>query len=160
MDLLFLLVWLAICAEQDARQRQIANGLTLGAAALALLYLLLDDQTWLGAPASEGGWALLLALLFTLPGYLLGRLGAGDVKLMAALALLTDRPHVLGTFIGAGIATLAWLAIRQIVWPLIGQRLAVRYAHLNDPTSKKNPFVPFLFVGFLLAALLIRQSQS
>lgn len=160
MDLLFILVWLAICAEQDARQRQIGNGLTLGAAALALLYLLVQGQTWLGAAASEGGWALLLALLFTLPGYWLGRLGAADVKLMAAVALMTDRPHVLGTFIGAGVATLLWLVIRQKIWPLMGQRLAGRYTHMNGSTSNKSPFAPFLFVGFLLTALLIRQSQS
>jgi prepilin peptidase CpaA len=160
MELLFLLIWMAICAEQDARQRQIANTLTLGVAALALIYLLLQGQTWLGAPASEGGWALLLAVLFTLPGYALGRMGAGDVKMMAALALLTDRLHVLGSFTGAAVVTLLWLALRQKVWPFIGQGLAGRYRLLNDPTSKKDPFAPFLFAGFILADLLIRQSQS
>jgi prepilin peptidase CpaA len=160
MELLFPLIWMAICAGQDARQRRIANTLTLGVAAAALIYLLLYSHTWLGAPASEGGWALLMALLFTLPGYLLGRMGAGDVKLMVALALLTDRPHVLGSFIGAAVAALLWRALRQKIWPLIGQGLAARYSLLNDPTSKKDPFAPFLFVGFLLTALLIRQSQS
>lgn len=151
---------MAVCAEQDARRRLIANTLTLGTAALALIYLGWQGQTWLGAPANEGAMALILALLLTLPGYLLGRMGAGDVKLVAALALLTDRPHVLGSFIGAAFAALLWRALRQKIWPLIGQGLAARYSLLNDPASKKDPFAPFLFVGFLLTALLIRQSQS
>ncbi|EJM76302.1 hypothetical protein PMI31_01163 [Pseudomonas sp. GM55] len=31
-----MVIWLALCAAQDARQRHIANGLTLGAGALIL----------------------------------------------------------------------------------------------------------------------------
>ena len=50
-----ILLWLGLCALQDMRQRQIANSLTLGAALLALIYLLWVGTTWLGAPASEGG---------------------------------------------------------------------------------------------------------
>lgn len=47
-----ILVWLGLCALQDMRQRQIANGLTLGVALLALAYLVWNGATWLGAPAS------------------------------------------------------------------------------------------------------------
>ena len=39
-----------------------------------LLYLLWTGDTWLGASAEEGGWALLIALLLTLPGYALHKL--------------------------------------------------------------------------------------
>ena len=61
-----MLLWLGLCAVQDGRQRQIANSLTLGAALLALIYLLWVGTTWLGAPASEGGWAFAVALLLTI----------------------------------------------------------------------------------------------
>ena len=81
---LVIVFWLALCALQDMRQRQIANVLTLGAGLLALAYLLWVGVTWIGAPASDGGWAFALALLLGLPGYALGRFGAGDVKLLAA----------------------------------------------------------------------------
>ncbi|RML97013.1 hypothetical protein APX70_02547, partial [Pseudomonas syringae pv. maculicola] len=47
MKLFFLLVWFAICAEQDARRKEILNGLTLGAAALAAGYLAVTGLTWL-----------------------------------------------------------------------------------------------------------------
>ena len=101
------MVWLLVCAIQDARQRLLANRLTLGAALLALVYLLWTGATWLGAPGTEGLWALVLSLLLTLPGYALGRLGAGDVKLLAALALASNTEYLLGAFIGAAVANLA-----------------------------------------------------
>ncbi|MFJ4143500.1 prepilin peptidase [Pseudomonas sp. NPDC089734] len=156
MELLFLLIWFVACAEQDARQRQISNWLTLGGFALALGYLLYSGQTWLGLEASDGGWALVLAVALTLPGYALGRLGAGDVKLMAALALATGSLYVLGTFIGAALATLLWLALRQKIWPLMGQWFTERYACMNTETTNKYPFSPFLLAGFSLIALCIQ----
>ncbi|RMQ48652.1 hypothetical protein ALQ04_01993 [Pseudomonas cichorii] len=155
MELLFLLAWLAICAEQDARQRQISNGLTLGGFALALGYLLYSGHSWLGLESADAGWALLLAVALTLPGYALGRLGAGDVKLLATLALASGSLYLLGTFIGAGLAMLVWLAVRQKVWPLMGQRFTQRYVYMNAEATNKHPFSPFIFAGFLLAALCI-----
>ncbi|MDO7930035.1 prepilin peptidase [Pseudomonas sp. KFB-139] len=155
MELLFLLAWFAICAEQDARQRLISNWLTLGGFTLALAYLLYSGHTWLGFESADAGWALLLAVALTLPGYALGRLGAGDVKLLAALALASSSLHLLGTFIGAGLVMLIWLIIRQKAWPLIGQRVTQRYTYMNAEATNKQPFSPFLFTGFLLTALCI-----
>ncbi|MGV8918221.1 MAG: prepilin peptidase [Pseudomonas sp.] len=152
MQLTFLLIWLLACAEQDARQKQISNWLTFGAFAVFVVCVLFKGQTWLGSSAAEGGWALLLALAFTLPGYALGRLGAGDVKLLAALALASDSLHLLGTFIGAGLASVVWLLIRQRAWPHMSQRLTQRYRQLGPETSNKQPFAPFLLVGFILVA--------
>jgi prepilin peptidase CpaA len=117
MKLFFLLIWFAICAEQDARCKQISNGLTLGAAALAIIYLALTGMTWLGSPAREALLAVTLALALTLPGYALGKLGAGDVKLMTALALASNSAYLLGTFIGAGVAMATWLIVAKCAWP-------------------------------------------
>ncbi|MGY2341804.1 prepilin peptidase [Pseudomonas sp. SDO5532_S415] len=150
MQSVVLLIWLTLCAAQDARERHIANGLTLGVGALALAWLLWSGTTWLGATAEQGGWAALLALAFTLPGYALGRLGAGDVKLMTALGLATDGRHVLGVFIGAGLASVCWLLLAPSVWRLIGQWLRERLRYLEPGLSKKQPFAPFLLVGLLL----------
>lgn len=155
MDLLLLLAWLAVCADQDARQRQVSNWLTLGAGALALAYLVLRGQTWLGASAAEGGWALLFAALLTLPGYALGKLGAADVKLLAALALATDRLYLLGTLIGAGVVIVLWLLIRQKTGHLTIQWLANRYIQMDSKSQNKQPFVPFLFAGFALTRLCL-----
>jgi len=137
-----IVLWLGLCALQDGRQRQISNGLTLGVALLALLYLAWMGTTWLGAPASEGGWAFAVALLLTLPGYALGRFGAGDVKLLAALALASTLDAVLWSLIGA--------ALFLGGWGLISQRLSARRLTPVTEASKKQPFAPFVLTGFAL----------
>ena len=155
MNLLSIMIWLAICAEQDARQQQVSNWLTFGAVFVALSYMLITGQTWLGADASTGGWALLLAVMFTLPGYMLGKLGAGDVKLIAALALATDSRFLLGTFIGAGLTSVIWILTRQKLIPQMDQWVSDRYPQTNALPSNKHPFVPHLLAGFLLTVMCI-----
>lgn len=138
---LLIVFWLALCALQDSRQQQIANGLTLGGGLLALIYLLWMGATWMGAPAGEGGWAFALALLLGLPGYAMGRFGAGDVKLLAALALATDTEYLLWSLIGSAVAMGVWFVIRQ--------GLSARLAHLPGQASTKQPFAPYLLTGFI-----------
>ncbi|SFB41516.1 prepilin peptidase [Pseudomonas sp. NFPP24] len=142
-----ILLWLVLCAWQDIRQRQIANGLTLTAALLALIFLLWTGTTWLGVPASEGGWAFALALLLTLPGYALDRFGAGDVKLLAALALASTLDCLLWSLIGA--------ALFQACWVLVSQRLGARRGRADAQVSTKQPFAPFVLTGFVLYWLWI-----
>ncbi|RBH53307.1 MULTISPECIES: prepilin peptidase [Pseudomonas] len=149
MHSLVLAAWLALCATQDLRHRQIANSLTLGSAVLALVYLLWTGSTWLGAPAAQGGIALLLALLLTLPGYATRRMGAADVKLLSALALASEPSTLLGTFIGAGAAMLLWHWLAPRVWPLLGQGTQASLHHLAPETLGKRPFAPFLLIGLL-----------
>lgn len=71
-----------VAAVIDIRTRRIPNILTFGSAAAALVY-----HAWTaGAPgfgASAGGWAIGVALF--LPMFLLGGMGAGDVKLLGAV---------------------------------------------------------------------------
>ena len=155
MNLISILIWLALCADQDARKREISNWLTLGTFALALVFLLTTGRTWTGADSGAGGWALLLSLALTLPGYALGKLGAGDVKLLAALAVATDSRFLLGTFIGAGLSSLSWLLSRQKLNTLANQWVSNRYPQTNETSSSKHPFAPHLFVGFFLTAAWI-----
>ncbi|WP_064117283.1 A24 family peptidase [Pseudomonas fluorescens] len=155
MHSFILLLWLLLCAAQDARQRRIANSLTLGAAAVALVYLLWSGSTWLGAEAGQGGWACLIALLLTLPGFFMGRMGAGDVKLMTALGLATDGLFILGVFIGAGVASLVWMLLAPRVWLHMSQGLRDRLRYLAPDKSKKLPFAPFVLIGTGLVLLWI-----
>ncbi|WP_223466395.1 prepilin peptidase [Pseudomonas sp. GL-RE-26] len=150
MQSFVLLIWLALCAAQDARQRHIANGLTLGVGALALAWLLWSGTTWLGADAQQGGWAFLLALGLTLPGYAMKRMGGADVKLMAALGLATDGMHVLGTFIGAGLASIFWLLLAPRVWLYMSQGVRTHLFYMAPEMSRKQPFAPFVLVGLML----------
>ena len=156
IQLAVVLLWFVACSIQDLLQRHISNLLTAGGAALAFLYMLWTGHTWLGASAAEGGWALLIALVLTLPGYALKRLGAGDVKLLMALALATDRPTILGTVIGAGICSGIWWFIASKILPSINQRVKTLSFSKDAPLSIKLPFAPFLFAGFALTVALLR----
>ena len=155
MHSIVLLIWLTLCAAQDARQRHISNVLTLGGGALAMVYLLGTGNTWLGAEAVQGGWAALLALVLTLPGYRWRRLGAGDVKLMTAFGLATDGRLLLYTFIGAALASLMWLLLAPKLWLHMSQGVRQRLQYLEPSKSKKLPFAPFVLSGALLALLWI-----
>jgi len=84
----------------DLRERRIPNLLTFGGAAVALAYAA-ASQGWGGLLISVEGWAVGLALF--LPMFLLGGMGAGDVKLLACL----------GAWIGPQEAF--WMAIYAMV---------------------------------------------
>jgi prepilin peptidase CpaA len=76
-------VFIAVAAGVwDLRTRRIPNALTFGAAAGACLLALMDGGlSGLGRSAA----GLFIALVIFLPVYALGGMGAGDVKLLAAL---------------------------------------------------------------------------
>lgn len=151
MQSLVLVLWFTLCAEQDIRQRRIANTLTLGGAALALLVLFSTGHTWIGASVAEGGFALALSMLLTCPGYLSGRLDAGDVKLLAGLALATDRLHLLGTFVGAVLMLVSWALIGPRIWAQLKPKTRHRLRPLQPVGSLDPPFSPFLLAGFILS---------
>jgi prepilin peptidase CpaA len=66
----------------DLRTRRIPNALTIGAAAVAVvLHGVLSG--WSGVSWAVAGWAVGLVLFF--PLFALGGMGAGDVKLLAAI---------------------------------------------------------------------------
>ncbi|MBA6140293.1 MULTISPECIES: A24 family peptidase [Pseudomonas] len=156
MQSIVLLLWLALCSEQDVRQRQISNLLTLGVATGALVWLFATGRSWIGAEATDAGWALAIVMLLTLPGYRLGRFGADDVKLMGALALATSPQYVLGTFIGAGVSVLVWLLTRRRLWTLLNPKVKKRLQTLTEEMGDKQAFVPYVLTGFLLTAVWIQ----
>ena len=156
MQSIVLLLWLALCSEQDVRQRQISNLLTLGVASCALLWLFATGHSWTGADASDAGWALAIVMLLTLPGYMYGHFGADDVKLMGALALASGTQYVLGTFIGAGVSVLVWLLARRRLWLLLNPKIKKRLQALAEEMGDKQAFVPYVLTGFLLTAVWIQ----
>jgi prepilin peptidase CpaA len=91
----------------DVRTRRIPNALTLGAATAGLVVHAVTGGID-GVLAASGGWVVGLCLF--LPFYLLGGMGGGDVKLLAAI----------GAWLGPGETV--WLAIYSA---LAGGLLAV-----------------------------------
>ncbi len=95
------LVVAAVACLFDLRTRRIPNLLTLGAAAAAVGHALLTHGVS-GALVSVGGWLTGCGLF--LPFFLLGGMGAGDVKLIAAIG--------------------AWLGPADAFWAAIDASLA------------------------------------
>jgi prepilin peptidase CpaA len=122
-----LLVILLAASYSDLREHRISN-------VLVMLALFLGLAVQLGTQGSPGilQWAggLGVGLAVFLPFYAGGGMGAGDVKLMAAVA------SFLGPYTGAiacGISLLAGL-------PLVGLALASRYFQPEEATQASNAY--------------------
>jgi prepilin peptidase CpaA len=102
----------------DVRSRRIPNVLTFGAAAAAFIYALLIGG-WGPFGIAIAGWLAGAALFF--PFFALGGMGAGDVKLMAALAAWF------------GPADAVWLAIfASIAGGVFGLIVALAHGYLRQ----------------------------
>lgn len=115
--LIFILIFSLIT---DLRQRKILNVITLPATLFALFY-------YIGTSGMEGflysGRGFLVGLGLLLIPYLLGGMGAGDVKLMAAIGALMGASFVFYSFIytaliGGIIAIVLIIKKRGIIYPL------------------------------------------
>jgi len=111
--IILLSVVLIIASVTDLRSQRISNRLTYSTMIFALFYYSLTSGL-AGFLQSICGLSLGLVLLIGL--YLLGGMGAGDVKLMAAVGALLG-PHgvfdaFLGTALAGGIYALIILALK------------------------------------------------
>lgn len=95
-----LIIVLAVSLYTDLKQRKILNSVTVPAAAAGLLYNCVAGG-FAGAKFSLCGLLAGLALLF-IP-FLMGGIGAGDVKLLAAIGAIKGAPFV----ISAGVCSAA-----------------------------------------------------
>ena len=78
---LIVLAWVGV---RDWRQRRITNPSLIILAALSLVHM----SFWGGLTWQQVGLNLFIGLAITLPGYIRGVVGGGDVKLMISLAPL------------------------------------------------------------------------
>jgi prepilin peptidase CpaA len=91
----------AAACVTDFRSRRIPNVLTFGASAAAIVFFGVANG-WAGVGWSLAGWAVGCALF--LPWFLLGGMGAGDVKLLAALGAWVGPTTAIWVALYAGIA--------------------------------------------------------
>jgi prepilin peptidase CpaA len=143
----------AVACAWDVRTRRIPNLLTFGGAAAAVAY-----SVWVaglnGLVTSAGGWAVGCALF--LPMFLLGGMGAGDVKLAACLGAWLGPwgalwvglySAIAGGVMALGVA-LATGYLRQAVgnvWLLLAHWRVVGVRPLPELTleGSRGPRLPF-----------------
>lgn len=105
----------------DVRTRRIPNALTLGAAVVALAFHMATGGLP-GLGMSAGGWLLGVALF--LPMFALRGMGAGDVKLLAAV----------GAWLGTG--QVLWVAaITSVAGGILALIVAARYGYLRTAVT-------------------------
>jgi len=113
-------VGMVACAF-DVRTRRIPNALTFSAALIGLLFHVAKAGAD-GAQFAAGGWVV--GLLLLLPYFALGGMGAGDVKLVAALGAWLGPAHAFWLAIYAGLAGGAIGLIVAIAHGYLGTALA------------------------------------
>ena len=149
-----------IAAVVDIRTRRVPNWLTFGAATfgIAMAMVRLDGVGVAGA--FEG---LLVGLLLMLPGHVIGKTGAGDVKLLAALGTLLGPKAIVMAFLysavaGGGLAVLVAIQRRRLRETLEGTAALVctggaNAGELERPsTNNRFAYAPAIAVGALIAA--------
>jgi prepilin peptidase CpaA len=158
----------AVSCWWDVRSRRIPNLLTFGGAALGLAYALIARGPS-GLAASAGGW-LVGAAIF-LPLFLLGGMGAGDVKLAACFgawlgpstALFVDLYSLIAGGVLAVVVALSTGYLRQAirnVWLLLAHWRVVGVRPLPELTLEhgRGPRLPFAIpmAAGALAAIWLR----
>ena len=113
-----LALMLVLAAYSDTRYHRIPNGVTFGGAVAGLVL-----QSYFGGFEALGSGFLGLAIGFVLflPFYIRGAMGAGDVKLMAAV----------GAFLGPS-ATLLAAALTLIVGGVMAVAILLRHRGLGQ----------------------------
>ena len=155
----FALLLLAACVS-DLRTRRIPNVLVLVVLVLGTIYSVSAAPLLPGLGRAMGGLGVGLALWF--PFYMLGMLGAGDVKFFAAasswIGVGGALEAALLSALAGGVLGLGWLVARSGV-RAAAERVAVQVAQRRvlplsaaDPKLAKLPYGIAMALGLALAA--------
>lgn len=91
----------------------------------------------------ENLWGLVVAAIFFVTALVTGKIGGGDVKLIAALSVVCGLWGSFALLLFAQISILVFYAGNYF------------FCKLNGKTADKSlPFVPFIFIGYLCSALI------
>ncbi len=139
---LIVVAWCLGVVLADLSARRIPNILTLGMCLIAICWLAVTGHSMLNTDIRSVALGAAVSLLLTLPAYAARLLGAGDVKLLLAIALVGG-----GYIASLSFVIAAFLALFFGIFYIVFARLRAR------PISRKRwlPFGAALSVGLLIA---------
>ena len=155
----FALLLAAACVS-DLRTRRIPNALVLALAAAGLVFAVVSRPWLAGLGFSLGGLATGLAIW--LPFWLLGMMGAGDVKLFAAGAAWLGAGEaveaaLLAAFAGGALSLLYWMVAHgpSLTFMRLAQGVhepAALRGEAPERWQRRMPYGLAMAAGLLLAA--------
>ena len=133
-----LCIWAAVIAWYDIRYRRVPNAALILVLVPAILALAIQGKGLLGEMPLGSIVGAVLGFALTLPGYVMRRFGAGDVKFAAVLGLLMGMVRGFELVLGASL--------------LMGAT-AVLLLALKRSAQSKFPAAPMLAVAFVVEML-------
>ena len=134
--------WCLSVTLSDVSSRRVPNVLTLGVCLAAICWLLVTGHSILNASLPSVALGVGVSLLLTLPAYLTRLLGAGDVKLLLAIALLGGAYLTLYAFVIASILAMVFV---------VAHALFFRFNRHSQKPKRWIPFGAALSAGLLCA---------
>lgn len=115
----------------DIKTREIPNWISVIIALTAVINFRLDNL-----------WGIIVAVIFFSVALATGKIGGGDVKLIAALSVVCGLWGSFALLLFAQISMLIFYAGKYILCKINGKT-----------ASKSLPFVPFIFIGYLVTKI-------
>ena len=124
-------ILLGIGSYKDIKTREIPNWISVIIAMTAIINFRLENL-----------WGLIVAVIFFSVALTTGKIGGGDVKLIAALSVICGLWGSFALLLFAQISMLIFYAGSCI------------FCKINGKTAEKSlPFVPFIFLGYLVTKI-------
>ena len=124
-------VLLGIGSYMDIKTREIPNWISVIVAMTAIISFHLENL-----------WRFIVAVIFFSVALATGKIGGGDVKLIAALSVVCGLWGSFALLLFAQISMLIFYAGNYI------------FRKINGKTADKAlPFVPFIFIGYLVTKI-------
>ena len=125
-------ILLGIGSVMDIKTREISNWISLGVLLAAFLDFNIQDL-----------WGIIVAVIFFSVALATGKIGGGDVKLIAALSVVCGLWGSFALLLFAQTAMLIFYAGNYILCKIHGKT-----------ADKALPFVPFITFGYVLATVI------
>ncbi len=124
-------ILLCIGSYEDIKTREIPNWISVGVLISAFFHFNIQNL-----------WGIIVAVIFFSVALATGKIGGGDVKLIAALSIVCGLWGSFALLLFAQTSMLIFYAGNCI------------FRKINGKTADKSlPFVPFIFIGYLVTKI-------